>query len=103
MNEALHSVIVSSQLMSMLPVNGPAIIRAISRWYELWEMTKSRMDPEEFRKSGLLRHLGGLAWLAHRMLELQLSGARQAATSTRSVGSASVAELHHLVRLCHEG
>jgi hypothetical protein len=92
-------MIVSARLMAMLPIMGPPLLRATSRWFELWEATIKRLGPDKVLVGGLSRHSASLAWLAQGCIQISLLPGPQCAY-LQKIGQASLEELHELVQAC---
>ncbi|POR32230.1 Transcriptional regulator MET32 [Tolypocladium paradoxum] len=60
---AISSVAVSAHLMSTLPLTSSAILRAISRWRELWETAAARGDRDCLQTTGMSRHCSEFCYL----------------------------------------
>ncbi|KAM0325501.1 hypothetical protein ACHAQA_007488 [Verticillium albo-atrum] len=94
---AIHAAAVSARLMGMLPTMAPGILRAIRRWFEVWDATVARLGPELVRNSGLPRYSASLAWLAQGTVEISLAPGPQCGY-LQNIGQASVEELHSMVQ-----
>lgn len=92
-------MVASARLMAMLPAMGPALLRATSRWFEIWEATIKRLGPDKVLVGGLSRHSASLAWLAQGCIQISLRPGPQC-DYLRKIGQASLEELHELVQTC---
>lgn len=87
-----------SRLVSVLQTTIPAIQRATDRWQELWQESVSRLDDEELRTSGLVRHCGEYCWLARALLQHAQEGKDRASPYYQRIGHETPKELHDLLR-----
>ncbi|KAF6806140.1 transcription factor [Colletotrichum musicola] len=93
----INSMVISSNLMGLLPTTQRSLMRALSRWELMWEAIKGRMDPETFRKSGMVRYNTELCWAAKKIIKVAIVGDRSSAYMQK-VGHDSLVELHEFVR-----
>ena len=92
------SAIGTAQLMSLLPISAPAILRAIGRWEELWREAAGQLGAEDMLRSGFLRHSGEMCWVARKLVAFSLSGKYRTSAYFQAVGHESLEPLHDLLR-----
>lgn len=90
-------MVISSNLMGLLPATQRSLMRALSRWELMWEAVRGRMDPETFKKSGMVRYNTELCWAAKKIIKVAITGDRSSAYMQK-VGHDSLVELHEFVR-----
>lgn len=93
---ALSSVAISAHLMSMMPVTSSAILRAISRWQELWEGQTARADEDRVEMTAMARHCSEFGCLVQKVVEASVSG-RKPPPYLDNVAHDSVDELYNLI------
>ncbi|TDZ19543.1 Transcriptional regulator MET32 [Colletotrichum orbiculare MAFF 240422] len=93
----INSMVLSSNLMGVLPSCQHSILRAVSRWESMWEAVRGRMDPAVLEKSGMVRYNTELGWAARQIIKVAISGDRSSAYMQK-VGHDSLVELHEFVR-----
>ncbi|KAK3296384.1 uncharacterized protein B0H64DRAFT_475198 [Chaetomium fimeti] len=95
---AIQVMIAISRLVSVLQTTIPAIERATDRWQELWRASVIRLDAEELRTSGLVRHCGEYCWLARALLKHAQEGKDRTSPYYQRIGHETPKELHDLLR-----
>ncbi|GKT41309.1 uncharacterized protein ColSpa_01490 [Colletotrichum spaethianum] len=94
---ALNGMVLSANLMGLLPASAHALLRATSRWENMWESIRSRMDPAAFEKIGMARYNSELCWAARTIIRVAISGDKSSAYMQK-VGHDSLVQLHEFVR-----
>ncbi|GJN78133.1 hypothetical protein PLIIFM63780_001626 [Purpureocillium lilacinum] len=92
----ISSVAISAHLMSMMPVTSSAILRAISRWQELWEGQTARADEDRVEMTAMARHCSEFGCLVQKVVEASVSG-RKPPPYLDNVAHDSVDELYNLI------
>ncbi|KAK1980204.1 hypothetical protein LZ30DRAFT_724011 [Colletotrichum cereale] len=94
---ALNGIVLSANLMGILPASAHALLRAVSRWETMWESIRGRMDPATFEKCGMIRHNSELCWATRKITQVAISGDKSSAYMQK-VGHDSLVQLHEFVR-----
>ncbi|GKT58072.1 transcription factor [Colletotrichum tofieldiae] len=94
---ALNGMLLSANLMGVLPASAHSILRAVSRWEAMWESIRGRIDPEAFEKLGMVRYNSELCWAARKIIQVAISGDKSSAYMQK-VGHDSLVQLHEFVR-----
>ncbi|OHW98341.1 transcription factor, partial [Colletotrichum incanum] len=94
---ALNGMLLSANLMGVLPASAHSILRAVSRWEAMWESIRGRIDPAAFEKIGMVRYNSELCWAARKIIQVAISGDRSSAYMQK-VGHDSLVQLHEFVR-----
>lgn len=90
-------MVLSANLMGILPTSAQALLRAVSRWETMWETIRGRMDPAAFEKIGMIRFNSELCWAARKIVQVAISGDKSSAYMQK-VGHDSLVQLHEFVR-----
>jgi hypothetical protein len=90
-------MIVTSRLMCTFPTSSPFLIRAFSRWEEIWDSITGKMDPHTLSREGISRHSGEICHLAKKVIQVSLSGSERW-TYFRHVAHDSILPLHEFLR-----
>ncbi|GJC87699.1 hypothetical protein ColLi_10537 [Colletotrichum liriopes] len=94
---ALNGMLLSANLMGVLPASAHSILRAVSRWEAMWESIRARIDPAAFEKLGMVRYNSELCWAARKIIQVAISGDKSSAYMQK-VGHDSLVQLHEFVR-----
>lgn len=60
--------------MGTLECSGACLLRAITRWHELWDQITSTIDNKTLLRTGLVRHAGENCTLARTVIQARLAG-----------------------------
>ncbi|WQF79139.1 Putative zn(2)Cys(6) fungal-type DNA-binding domain, Zinc finger C2H2-type [Colletotrichum destructivum] len=93
----ISGMVLSANLMGILPTSAQALLRAVSRWETMWETIRGRMDPAAFEKIGMIRFNSELCWAARKIVQVAISGDKSSAYMQK-VGHDSLVQLHEFVR-----
>lgn len=84
--------------MSLLQTSTPALRRAADRWQELWVAVTGRLDEQQLRLSGFVRHSAEFCWLAKALLDYSAAGKDRTIPYFQNIGHDSPKELYELLR-----
>lgn len=93
----MHSAIISARFACLLPTAASAILRATTRWQELWDVAVGRIDSVQLARSGIVRHSGELCWLARKVVEISIAPGERPAY-LEGMAYDSLVELHSFLR-----
>ncbi|KAL0943188.1 transcription factor, partial [Colletotrichum truncatum] len=93
----INAMVASANLMGILSSSSHNILRAVSRWEDMWDTVRERMGPAKFEKSGMVRYNTELCWAAKVIVKIAIAGDRSSAYMQK-VGHDSLVELHEFVR-----
>ncbi|PNY28458.1 Transcriptional regulator MET32 [Tolypocladium capitatum] len=93
---AISSIAVSAQLTSMLPFVSSSLLRALSRWQQLWEAVTAKVDQDYLQITGMSRHCGEFCCLSQKVIKVSVSG-RKLPPYLDRVGHDTVAELYNFI------
>jgi hypothetical protein len=99
---AIHSVVGSAGLMGLLPASGGALLRAMTRWEQLWRQATSVLaaSGEDVRHmAGTMSHYLSpeMCWLARKLIEGGMDGRFEALEYYQGVHY-SLDPLHALIK-----
>ncbi|KND89067.1 Transcriptional regulator MET32 [Tolypocladium ophioglossoides CBS 100239] len=94
--DAISSIAVSAHLMSTLPAVSPSILRAISRWQQLWEAVSEKAGQDCLQMTGMSRHCKEICYLIQKIVQVSSSG-RKLPPYLDRIGHDSLAELYNFI------
>ncbi|OIW32849.1 hypothetical protein CONLIGDRAFT_569909 [Coniochaeta ligniaria NRRL 30616] len=93
---AISSIATSAHLMSLMPTSAPGLLRAISRWRELWEAVAAQRDHETLQMTAMARYCGEFCCLVQKIVEASGSG-KDLPPYLEAAAHDSVAEIHSFI------
>jgi hypothetical protein len=79
-----------------MPTSAPGILRAISRWQELWEAVAAQVDDDSFQMTAMARYCGEFCCLVKKIVEVSASG-EKLPPYLKATAHDSVAEIHSFI------
>ena len=89
-------MVTSANLMSILPTVAPSIVRATSRWQELWRATTTKLGQDYFQVTALSRQCNEFCCLLQKIIQISLSGGKLP-PYLETVGHETVADLYNFI------
>lgn len=95
---ALHSTIFVSRTSLVVTLLYQPLLRATTRWKEVWEAVQDRHGSDQGQFVGFTKYGPELCWLAQKLLQLTQS-ADLSCRYMKAIPSNSLKELHELIKL----
>lgn len=89
---ALSTLAITADIMSMMPSSAAAILRALSRWQELWTDLVRELGSAEIMKTGLAGHSNESCLMTRKLIQASINKSQH--PYFQKVGHQSLTEIY---------